>query len=147
MSAYLTVEVKFRRYDKESNIVNELHSIYAKHGLVFNYLYCNAEENISYDEACKANQKCFDELILFEELEHYRMSWSCDWVSFVDTSPSIFLDYTENEYSTPHGIEKSELILFPEEECVDNVFSRILDLITDLYKLDSVHSIEIQKEE
>lgn len=140
MSAYLTVEVKFRHYDKESNIVNELHSIYAKHGLVFNYLYCNEEENISYDEACKANQKCFDELILFEELEHYRMSWSCDWVSFVDTSPSIFLDCTE-------GVEKSELILFPEEECVDNVFSRILDLIADLYKLDSVHSIEIQKEE
>ena len=39
------------------------------------------------------------------------------------------------------------MILFPENEITDEIFKKILELVTDLYKLNYVYSIEIQKEE
>ena len=147
MAAYLSVSVSFRRYDNDPNIVEDLHELYGRHGLSLKYIYCEENEDISYEKACKANQKCFDELIEFEEWKHYRMSWGCDWISFVDTFPSIEIVLPDYEGAgRPYCIRKEERILFPEDEITDDVFSRILELVTDLYKLNSVHSVTIQKE-
>lgn len=148
MGAYLSISVHFRSYDKEFNIVSDLHNLYNKYGLSLSYIYCKEGENISYEDACIANQKCFDELIEFEEWEHYRICWKCDWVSFVDTFPCINIIMPNYENSgVPYYIQKDERILFPENEINKKVFNKILQLVADLYKLDFVHSISIEKEE
>lgn len=134
---YLALIVKFQFCTDMSDIVSKLHYIYRDNGFYLFSVDCEEDEDISYEEACKANQNCFDNLIDFEEWKHYRMHWECDWISFVDTTPSI--DETDRE------TERKEMILFPESEA-KFAMDKIYALMNDLFNLDEVIAVEIQKE-
>ena len=140
----LMLKINFNFYNENTNIVKELHEIYRKHGMKFPKVDCEEDENISYEEACKVNQFCYDNNVNFEEWVHYRMSWNCDWVSFIDTTPSIdIIPYNENEYYHKH---KAEYVMFPEDEIYEYELNEIFKLMKDLYELDYVTALELQKE-
>lgn len=147
MGAYLAVRVEFRAIDKVPNIEKRMHELYKEYGMEPVYIY-SGEKDIFYEEAVEANQTCFDELIELNEWKHYRIEWKCDWVSFMDTFPCIhtIMPNYEND-GRPYYIQKEEWLLFPEDEINDDIFNNILDLITDMYKFDFVHSVKIEKEE
>ena len=134
---YLALIVKFQFCTDMPDIVSKIHYIYRDNGFYLYSVDCEEDEDISYEEACKANQNCFDNLSDFQEWKHYRMHWECDWISFVDTTPSI--DKTDRE------TERKEMILFPESEA-KFAMDKIYSLMDDLFNLDEVIAIEIQKE-
>lgn len=134
---YLALIVKFQLCMDMPDIVAKLHEIYRNHSFELSNIDCEEDENISYEDACEANQYCYDNNIDFEEWKHYRMTWKCDWISFVDTTPSINI--------TDRETERKEMILFPEIEAKTTVVE-ICSLIQDLIKLDEVLAVEIQKE-
>ena len=143
---FLALNVRLKFYDENPNLVKEFHEIYKKHGMRPVFVY-TVEEDVSYEDACAINQKCFDNRIDFEECVLFFISWECDWISFVDTTPSISINTGANKnLDKKYQMIREEMILFPEDEVTDEVFSKILSLMFDLYKLKSVYSIEIQKE-
>lgn len=143
---YLALNVRLKFYDENPNLVQEFHDVYKKHGMRPIFVH-TVEKDVSYEDACVVNQKCFDERIEFEEWEHYRITWECDWISYVDTTPSISFNPEANKnLDRKYQMIREEMILFSADEVTDEVFSEILSLMFDLYKLKSVYSIEIQKE-
>ena len=146
MGAFLSLRVEFSIYNNDPNIIEKLHNLYRDYGMSVDHIYSKNE--VSYEEACSANQKCFDEMISFDKHQHYRMTWVCDWISFVDTFPCIdvIMPNYEND-DVPYKVQKEECILFPENEITPDVFQKILNLVTDLYNMDYVHSVMIEKEE
>lgn len=145
MGAYLTVKVEFRAMDKVPDIEEQMHKLYAEYGMKPVYIY--AEDTITYEDACKANQKCFDELLDFDEWKQYRIEWRCDWLfSAIDTFPNINIIAPNYEDDKPYGIEKEEWILFPEDEIDEPTFNKILNFVADIYKLDFVCGVKIEKE-
>lgn len=139
---YLMLKIKFMLNMNNPDLVKELHKIYREHGFSFPVIDCPENEKVSYEEACKVNQFCYDNNIVFEKWEHFRMRWSCDWISFADTTPCI-----EEAVDSPFDdiFIKEELIMFPEEEAM-KVLAEVFSLANDLYLLDFVHAVEIQKE-
>lgn len=138
---YMLLKVKFNFDVNNPDLVKELHWLYKEHGFSFLAVDCPENEKVSYEEACKANQLCYDHNIIFEKWEHYRITWKCDWISFADTTPCI--EIANSPF--PDMFEKEELIMFPEEEAI-KAFTEVLSLVTDLYMLEFVYAIEIQKE-
>ena len=136
MGAYITIKVKFR-YDEKVEL-NKIHDLYKQFGMKPFYVDCSEGESISYDEAFKSNQNCFDNNIIFDEWQHYRISWEAGFVYYIDTMPVI--DPLESIYS------KEEWIMLPEEEVTDEVFAKVLLLVKALYKLEFVSGVTIEKE-
>lgn len=144
MGPYLVVRVRFWSSDKVPDIEKRLHELYKKYGMEL--VYIDSKEVITYEDACKDNQKCFDELIEFDEWKHHRITWKSDWIASIDTYPDINIILPNYENNKPYDVQKSECILFPEEKVTKDVFNNILSLVADLYNLDFVYSVKIEKE-
>lgn len=141
---YAIIRIKFDFDTIVPDLVKRLHEVYRQHGFSFPEVWYEENENISYEEACKVNQYCYDNNILFEEMMHYRMGWKCDWISHAETMQSIeLIPYDENTY---YSKQKEEWILLPEDE-VNPVLAEVFSLMNDLYLLDFVRAVELEKEE
>lgn len=136
MGACITIKVKFRYGEKVE--LNKIHDLYKQFGMKPFYIDHSEDESISYDEAFKSNQNCFDNNIIFDKWQHYRISWKGGFLSYIDTMPVI--DPLESIYS------KEEWIMLPEEEVTDEVFAKVLSLVKAFYKLEFVSGITIEKE-
>lgn len=142
---YLTLRVKFEFDDIIPDLITKLHEVYKAHGFSYIGVVDRAEdEYISYKKACEVNQYCYDNNITFDNMMYYRMCWKCDWISGAETMQSIELyPYDENTY---YSKQKEEWILFPEEESYE-VLAEVFSLANDLYLLDFVRAVELEKEE
>ena len=143
MGFYFTILVEFGFSADDSNLVKDLHSLYRKYGYEVEWVRTN--EDISYEDACEINQKCFNERIDFEEWKHNRMLWRGTLTSFMETSPSIKVD-ENSKVEKYYSAIRREMILFPEEEVTGEVLNKLLELVKDLYAMDIVYSVQIQKE-
>ena len=144
MGAYVAIKISFSIYDNDSNIVKKLHELYKNYGMEPIYV---DPSNVSYEEACLINQRCFNNMVEFDEHKHCRITWKCDWVSSIDTLPNIQIILPEYDNGRPYDKIKEEWLLFRENEITSEVFQKILKLITDLYNMDYVHAVKIEKEE
>lgn len=141
---YLALRVKFEFDDTVSDLVTKLHEVYKAHGFSYIGVDCDEDEDISYEKACEVNQYCYDNNITFDNMMYYRMYWTCDWISSVETMQSIELyPYDENTY---YSKQKEEWILFPEDEAY-KVLAEVFSLANDLYLFDFVRAVELEKEE
>lgn len=151
MTAYMGVKVNIPFWVDNGNEVRKLHEVYEKFGMKPRYVDGLGDADKFYNKAVEINQKCFNERVEFNVHMHRRISWSCDWISFVDTLPviSYVMDVNPN-FADDRNIafSRSEMILFPEEEAEkDEVFSKIVEFVSELYKLDFIGSVEMIKEE
>lgn len=141
----LVLKIKFNYDENYSTLVKDMHEIYRKHGFMFLKVDCGLTEKVSYEEACKVNQFCFDNRVEFEDWEHFRISWNCDWISFVDSSPIIEAEETDDGTGRYYKKQKEEWLFFPEDE-IEEELNEIFKLMGDLYKNEFVAGLELQKE-
>lgn len=142
--SYLILRVKFEFDDIIPDLVTKLHEVYKAHGFSYIDVDCDEDEDISYEKACEVNQYCYDNNITFDNMMYYRMYWACDWISSAETMQSIELyPYDENTY---YSKQKEEWVLFPEDESY-KVLAEVFSLANDLYLLDFVRAVELEKEE
>ena len=142
--SYLILRVKFEFDDIIPDLVIKLHEVYKAHGFSYIDVDCGEDEDISYEKACEVNQYCYNNNITFDNMMYYRMYWTCDWISSAETMQSIELyPYDENTY---YSKQKEEWILFPEDESY-KVLAEVFSLANDLYLLDFVRAVELEKEE
>lgn len=141
---WAVIKVKFDWDMDIPTVVSDLHKIYAKHGFEFNTIDCFEDESITYEEACTANQFCFDNHVEYEDWKHYRLYWGWNQIlPEVETMPVIeVINFDDRCYDR----RRQEWILFPYDDLTEDMVSHIFDLMYDLYKVKGVVSLEFQKE-
>lgn len=143
----LVLKIKFNYDENYSTLVKDLHEIYRKHGFSFPKPDCGLDNTeVTYEEACKVNQFCFDNRVEFEEWEHFRISWKCDWVLFVDSSPIIEAEEMNDGMGRYYKKQKEEWLFFPENRIEEEELNEIFKLMGDLYKNEFISGLELQKE-
>ena len=136
MGAYLEVKALLQIDDENPNLVKEFHTIYTKHGLV--------PQDFNYKESTDTNQQCFLDR---DDTNSQRLYWASDWCPFIVTYPSIRQGEGVNPViDKKYTMIRQEVLLFPEDEITEEGFLKILQIVTDLYNLNSIYSVIIEKE-